>query len=144
MIHTSCSRTHLFRGRSNFLHGIYSCMVSKAHIAYTYLIVVLKALPVSIPFAATLFPNLLNKILGTARHSSSLFQAVFRVTVFILAEHEVLRVILAKLTEEESNRLQRSRSCSDFINLRDILGPWHRLDIRECRVLRFTVCRHSV
>ena len=57
----------------------------------------------SIPLAATFFPNLLNQILGAACYSSSLFQTVLRVAIFILAKHEVLCIILAKLTEEESN-----------------------------------------
>ena len=143
-VHTSCSRTHLLRGRSSFRHGIYSCVVSLVPTAHAYLVVALKALPMSIPLAATFFPNLLNQILGAACYSSSLFQTVLRVAIFILAKHEVLCIILAKLTEEESNRLQRSRGCTNFINFGDVLRPWHRLDIRECRVFRFTVRRHSV
>jgi len=146
---TSCSSTHLLSGRSNFRQGMYSWVVSRS--SSTHLVVHLQAFPVGVPFLAALFANLLDpevsklhvQILRTARDSSSFQKTVLRVAVLVLAQHKVIVVHLAELPEEEGDRLERRRRCTDLIHLRHILGPRQGFDIREGRVLRFTVRRHT-
>lgn len=104
-----------------------------------------------VPFLAALFADLLDsevrtvhiQVLRTARDSSSLQKAVLGVAVLVLAQHKVVVVQLAKLPKEKRDRLERRRRCTDLVYLRHILGPRQRLDIREGRVLRVTVRRHS-
>ena len=54
------------------------------------------------------------QIHGATGNLATLFQAVCGVVVLVLAEHEVLVVILAVSTNEESSRLQGSGSGANF------------------------------